>query len=125
MPNEAQNRKTAIARIQYMLDEGVFELFDRWRGPLWRGALTLLNSYPVSGIGCGAYIIDVANTDRDFFLYNTPQSAENYILQVAAEFGWVGIGFILWIFVILAASIVRAMRRNEEDIKEKWFYWGT
>ena len=125
IPNEAQNRKTAIARIQYMLDEGVFELFDRWRGPLWRGALTLLNSYPVSGIGCGAYIIDVANTDRDFFLYNTPQSAENYILQVAAEFGWVGIGFILWLFVILVTSIVRAMRRNEEDIKEKWFYWGT
>ncbi len=99
-----------LSRLRYMMGEGVFDLLKRWRGPLWRGAVSMMQDYPLSGVGVGAYIIEVANYEQKFHKYETPQSAENYFLQAGAELGLFGLLLSILIFWKIGAAFKDALR---------------
>jgi O-antigen ligase len=79
--------------------------------PLWRVALQMIRDYPLTGVGIGAYIVELPNYGRmlDIPLFKKYQdSTENYFLQAGAELGLTGLCLLLWLFY----GIVRRTRRN-------------
>jgi len=82
---------------------------------LWKLAIPMIKEYPVTGVGIGGYIIEVSNY-AEIFETNiiTPESAENYILQVGSELGLIGLLLILWIFW----EIIRQMKRSHRKIPD-------
>jgi hypothetical protein len=76
---------------------------------LWKVARLMIKDYPISGVGVGGYIIEAANYAQEHQVnIGDPQSAENYLLQVGAEMGIIGILLVLWIFW----EIIKQMRRS-------------
>jgi hypothetical protein len=72
----------------------------------------MIQDYPLTGVGVGGYIIETSNYAR---LHQIPivnsQSAENYLLQVGAEMGFLGILLSLWIFWTIVRQMGRDYRR--------------
>jgi O-antigen ligase len=116
---------STVSRIKYMVGQGVIDLMYRWRGPLWRGALSMLKDFPVSGMGVGAYIIEVANYEKEFFKYETPQSAENYFLQIGSEMGILGLALIFLIFWQIAKALIRRTQVKGKNIRYNILYIGV
>jgi len=85
---------------------------------LWKEAAGMAANYPPSGVGVGAYIIELPNYyTRDKTAYSPAlasfrrnDSAENYFLQVAAEMGAAGLAAFLWLFWMLGKEIKRGFR---------------
>ena len=87
-----------------------------WRmNTLWKPALRMMHDYPLTGVGMGGFIIEVANYSN---LYRTPdvvpESAENYILQIGSELGAIGIIIVLCI----AWEILRQTRKGFGDLQK-------
>jgi hypothetical protein len=100
-----------------------------WRmNTLWKPALCIMRDYPLTGVGLGGFIIEVANYSS---MYRTPEiapeSAENYILQIGSELGVIGIIIVLWI----AWEILRQIRKGFDglqktaDRKTKYLFIGA
>ena len=84
------------------------ELFtDKLR--LWRVASSMIKDYPLSGVGVGAYIVELPNYSRLTGAESRwTDSAENYFFQVGSELGLIGLFLVLWIFY----EILKKMRRG-------------
>jgi hypothetical protein len=86
---KALSQKQALQRI---LDPG--------RMRLWQAGWSLLRAYPIAGVGLGAYIVELPNTQSGQDMYGGhTDSTENYFLQSGAELGLVGLILVLWIFI--------------------------
>jgi O-antigen ligase len=86
--------------------------------PLWRVALAMIRDYPLTGVGLGAYIIELPNYGRmlDIPLFKKyPDSAENYLLQAGAELGLTGLCLFLWLFYGIVRRIRRKLRETAQD----------
>ncbi len=72
-------------------------LHRRW-AVNWEEALAMSADYPMTGVGVGAYTIEIPNYAK---LAGKPvyigESAENYLFQVVAELGLPGLLLVLWI----------------------------
>lgn len=85
---------------------------------LWKEATEMTADYPFSGVGVGAYIIELPNyytKDKEtyppsFAAYRRNDSAENYFLQVGAELGLAGLAIFCWLFFVLGREIRRGFR---------------
>ncbi|MGQ9673680.1 MAG: O-antigen ligase family protein [Candidatus Aminicenantales bacterium] len=76
---------------------------------LWKVASLMLGDYPLSGVGVGAYIVELPNYSRLIEMESRwTDSAENYFFQVGSELGMSGLFLILWIFY----EILKKMRRS-------------
>jgi len=92
---------------------------------LWKEALSMIRDYPLTGVGVGAYIIELPNyyaldaSDyrAGFEEYRRNDSAENLFLQTGAEMGLPGAAAFAWLFALVAVRAVRAARdkRDEKD----------
>jgi len=90
---------------------------------LWREALAMAGDYPISGIGVGAYIVELPNYYKaDQAVSNTPlegwkriDSAENLPLQVGAELGIVGVIGLAWLLVAFVGLCRRATKAGGRD----------
>jgi hypothetical protein len=95
---------------------------------LWKEALEMIGKYPVSGVGMGAYIIELPNYyskdkqsyEMGFEGWRRNDSAENYFLQVAAELGLPGLLVIVWLFWLITND-VRAGWRKLRNVPENPF----
>ena len=114
-----------LKRLQtliYRLEKGGISesLGIRWSSH-WKMAAYMMKDYPMSGLGIGAYIIELPNYSKLYknYYYKT-DSAENYFIQVGAELGLVGLFFSLWIFW----EIIKQIRRNvsRDMISDRWKY---
>jgi hypothetical protein len=77
---------------------------------LWKLALPMIRDYPLSGMGVGAYIIEVSNYARARRVpLAVPESAENSGLQIGSELGLAGILVALWAFLELVGQIRRSL----------------
>lgn len=89
--------------------EDIGAVFHGRADTLWKMAIPMIKDYPLSGVGIGGYIIESSNYSK---LYSTdigtPESAENYILQVGSELGLVGFILVLWILW----EIIKQARRS-------------
>jgi len=87
------------------------ELFNR-RLEYWGVASFMMGDYPLTGVGGGAFIIELPDYYRRL---NMPtrytDSAENYFFQVGAEFGFIGLLVSLWLFYEIIKRMLGSWRR--------------
>ncbi len=75
------------------------KILDPGRMRLWRAGWSLLRAYPGAGVGLGAYIVELPNTQSGQEMYSRhTDSTENYFLQTGAELGLIGLILALWVF---------------------------
>jgi len=99
----------SVSRLRNMVDQGTLESISHYRGPKWTSALSMLKDFPCTGVGVGAYIVELPN-----YLAMTRQvrkphadSAENYFLQVGSELGMIGMIVMLWIFGMIGFNLIK------------------
>jgi O-antigen ligase len=105
-----QSRSALVKRISpglRLLSEDITaDQFFNKRLRLWSAAWAMVKSYPLTGVGLGAYIIELPNYLQSL---GTPlkrsDSALNYPIHVAAELGLVGLLLVVW----LAAAILKQL----------------
>jgi O-antigen ligase len=88
----------------------------------WQTAALMIRKYPVTGVGVGAYIIELPNFAGALGLTSVlsgyTDSAENYFLHITSEMGLIGLVIALWlmmaIFRIMRASF-KAVSTSDKD----------
>jgi hypothetical protein len=92
----------------------------------WKNALRMMADYPVTGVGLGGFIIEVANYSH---LYKSPdivpESAENYILQIGSELGLIGLILMIWIAWEIFKQMRRALSRRNANTETKYLLLGA
>jgi hypothetical protein len=92
------------------------QVVDVGRMEFWRTALELMRQYPFSGVGLGAYIIELPNfTKLRGYAAGHTDSAENYFLQVASELGLLGLLVALW----LLFEVIRMLHLNRKSLSDQ------
>jgi len=108
--------------------KGSLYLLSPARHFIWKEALRTASLYPVTGVGIGAFIIELPNyysihgveyIDEEGN-YRFIDSAENYFLHILAELGLIGLIFFGWLFVVLFSLGIKAYKKF--DFKEKSGY---
>lgn len=115
--SEAYKRLTELKYRYGGLEEAV-----RIRLNQWRMAAYMMRDYPLTGVGIGAYIIELPNyaeTHKGRYRKWT-DSAENYFLQVGSDLGLLSLFLSLWIFWEIFKQIKRSLR--EYFFRGKWKY---
>jgi hypothetical protein len=100
---------------------------------LWKEALHMSRDYPLSGVGTGAYIIQLPNyytEDKKSYplgleAFRRNDSAENYFLQVVAEVGVVGLLAFLWIFWMIKKEIKSSYRKLPGPEENSYLFIGA
>lgn len=107
--SEAYKRLTDIRHRYGGLEEAVG---IRWFNQ-WKMAFSMMKNYPLTGVGIGAYIIELPNyaETHNGQYKEWVDSAENYFLQVGSEMGIAALFFSLWIFWEILKQIHRMWRR--------------
>jgi len=87
----------------------------------WKMAAYMIEDYPLTGIGTGAFIIESSNySEIKSVRFRRAESAENYFLQVGSELGIIGLFFSLWIFWEIFKQIKRSLGKYSPD--DRWRY---
>ncbi len=90
---------------------------------LWKEAVHMASLYPVTGVGVGAYIIELPNYysldkkkhENQLEQFRRIDSAENYFLHVWAEMGGVGLILSLWIFGAVVVGLIKVGRESKRS----------
>jgi len=91
---------------------------------LWDQSLEMFKDYPNSGVGVGAYVIELP----DYYIKNYGEVkivdfAGNYYLQVLSELGIPGLFLILFIFYTIIRKVFTYFRRPKRTKKESDHDW--
>jgi len=90
----------------------------RWTNR-WYLAKRMAQEYPLTGVGIGAFIIELPNYEKKYNIRKMPtDSAENYFIQVLSETGIIGLIISLWIFFEIFKLIFQ--RLKDFKINGKW-----
>ncbi|HUU37250.1 MAG TPA: O-antigen ligase family protein [Candidatus Desulfaltia sp.] len=93
---------------------------------LWKLAGIMIKDYPLSGVGAGGYIIESANyAQKHKVNLEVPESAENYLLQVGAELGVIGVLLVLWVFWEISRQMRRSYRKRPADDTNAYLLIGA
>lgn len=116
-----------ISRLKSTLKRENVRLMLIGRGDkLWKVAAAMVKDYPLTGVGIGSYIIEAANYAQEHKInLGAPESAENYLLQVGAELGVIGILLVLWIFWEIIKQMRRSYRKVPVDDNKKFLVIGA
>ncbi|MHA1724548.1 MAG: O-antigen ligase family protein [Promethearchaeota archaeon] len=91
----------------------------------WNEALQMIKNYPLTGVGIGAFIVELPNYFKIHGIpYKYTDSTENYFLQISAEFGLIGLILVLIIFYFIIHEIIVGFRNNSINFKLKYLYFG-
>ncbi len=92
--------------------KGITRILGAEKQGNWTVAAEMIAEFPVSGVGLGAYIVELPNVASEVGLSHLfsdyTDSAENYYLQAGSELGLIGLVAVFWLFF----AIFRAMNRN-------------
>ena len=92
---------------------GVFQAISSGRHLLWSQAIDMFKDYPISGVGLGAYIIELPNYYAKSGITNAPVDyTGNYYLQILSELGLPGLILILFIFYLIIKKTYVYFRRR-------------
>ena len=117
--------KDSILRQRLNLTANVFhrgiidEDFLNMRLQLWSGALRMMREYPLTGVGIGAFIIELPNAERrqESGKMVPTDSALNYFLQTGAELGVAGLFLVLWLFFEILRRMRKALLQARRETK--------
>lgn len=120
------SQSRTFSRLRAMKQDSLQEILRGRVDTLWKMALPMMQEYPLTGIGIGGFIIEVANYAKQHEInMQVPESAENYFLQIGSELGIIGLLLIFWIFW----EIIKQMRRSYVSIsfedKNKYLIIGA
>lgn len=109
-------------RIEFIKKEKSWDLFSSRRvSYFWNLAGRMIKDYPISGVGIGAYIIELPNYAEIYQKeWRLTDSAENYFFQVGSELGLMGLFLSLWIFLEIFRKIGVILKELLQS--EKWKY---
>ena len=97
------------ASVSRLSEDPSLDAFFNKRIRFWRAAWTMFKNYPLTGVGLGAYIIELPNQLQKMgFKFRQTDSAQNYLVQVAAELGLAGLLAVLW----AAAGVLKQLWRS-------------
>jgi len=102
------------------LIEGIKSI-SNYRHIFWERAIHMFKDYPLTGIGPGAYIIELPNYHG--LNFTQINYAGNYYLQVLSEFGMIGTIPLLFIFYILIKKVIVYLRRSKNIKRVKNVNW--
>jgi len=124
------SKSNLMIRINKSIDvlserETVSRLFTR-KLDFWRAAFLMVRDYPLTGVGVGAFIIELPNYLTTMELpFRETDSAENYFFQVGSELGFIGIFFISWFFLEFFRFIRKGWKKFFYDDKDKFILIGA
>lgn len=91
------------------------ELFNK-RLLFWKAGLDMFRDYPLTGVGVGSFIIELPNSLKKMGLpHQSTDSALNYVLQIGAELGIVGLAALAGI----VGLIFQRARRQWQEISAR------
>ncbi|MBA7468440.1 hypothetical protein ES707_03690 [subsurface metagenome] len=101
----------SITRMLRRGEKGVFQAISSGRYLLWSQAIDMFKDYPISGVGLGAYIIELPN----YYVKNGIDSnlvdyTGNYYLQILSELGLPGLILILFVFYLITKKVFMYFR---------------
>ena len=86
---------------------------------MWKATLTMIGKRPLSGVGAGAWEVDIPLYQADGAQLETDYYVHNEYLQLVAEYGVVGWVFLLLLFAYLLNAAWRTLRnRSPEGMNE-------
>jgi O-antigen ligase len=117
-------------RIGWSLDvftekESLNNIFTR-KFDFWAVASHMIHDYPLTGIGIGAFIVELSNYSSQMGLpvWYT-DSAENYFFQIGSEMGLIGLFVIFWLFSEVFKTMRRSWKKIPSDNKNKFILIGA
>lgn len=91
----------------------------------WVVAGQMIKEFPLTGVGMGAYIIELPNYLKSLGMpYEKTDSAENFFFQAGAELGLAGLALFLWIFAIVIKQMRRAWRESRSQAGDRFVLAG-
>jgi hypothetical protein len=116
---DIQNSQTYIRVMASLKKGGLKTSFAGRADTLWATAWMMIKDHPLAGTGIGSYIIESSNYSALAKIeMGTPESAENYILEVGSELGIVGAALALGIFIALLGRIGAGRKALPPD--DRW-----
>ena len=93
---------------------------------LWKEAVRMIKDYPLTGVGLGAYIIELPNYYKQdtkaykgiLEKFRRNDSAENYWLHISSELGLMGLFLVFWLFWLIFRRSIYLFRRSYETEKD-------
>jgi len=93
---------------------GVFQAISPGRYLLWSQAVEMFKDYPISGVGLGAYIIELPNYYvKSGVNSNLVDYTGNYYLQILSELGIAGLVAVLFIFYLIIKKVFIYFKRQK------------
>ncbi|MFQ6083125.1 MAG: O-antigen ligase family protein [Candidatus Aminicenantia bacterium] len=121
--------------LKVLSKQGAWQRVSRGRYYFWQGAGYMIKDHPLSGIGLGAFTVELPNYYKNynilsvmpFSYYQKAQArgvpvdtAGNYYLQIASELGIIALFFIGWIFYLILRQTYLA--NFKQKIESGWNY---
>ena len=123
--NESITEKIEKSRLLQRF-QPLNSVFEGRAETLWKMAVPMITDYPLSGVGIGAFIIEISNySEMHKIDIKFSESAENYILQVGSELGIIGIFLILWIFWEIIKQMRRSYMKYHSNDRNKFILIGA
>ncbi|MHB8276133.1 MAG: O-antigen ligase family protein [Candidatus Humimicrobiaceae bacterium] len=123
--------ETIKAAVLYFRIDSLAEAIksiSNYRYMLWKRALQMVRDYPLSGVGSGAFIIELPDYnwkyDKAFLQVDYPG---NYYLQIFAEFGLPGLILLLAIYALIIKKFINYkyfIKKNNITDKNKIIIYG-
>jgi len=117
-------------RISWSLDvlankETLNKFFTR-RFDFWAVAVYMVKNYPLTGVGVGAYIIELPNYLKEMERpFKETDSAENYFFQAGSELGLIGLFLVLWIILEIIRGMRKSWKEFPSDDKDRFILIGV
>jgi O-antigen ligase len=117
-----QSRSALVKRIAPgpgLLSENLtVDQFFNKRLRLWSAAWAMVKAYPLTGVGLGAYIIELPNYLQSLGMpLKRSDSALNYPIHVAAELGLVGLLLVVWVAAAVLKQLSGSWRSRSPDTR--------
>jgi len=103
----------AVSRLNAALrnkDWSAIGMVSRDRGVLWEQAVNMFKDHPISGVGVGAYVIELPNyyikSNIAEYRMTLVDYCGNYYLQFLSELGLPGLILVLFIFFIIIKKVL-------------------
>ena len=98
---------------------------DAVRADLWRSAGAMFLDHPLTGVGPGAYGIELRTYRNPGFARDHITTAHNLYLTIVAEMGLPGLIVAAWVIVILTCTWWKRWRGEEPGSSQWWRLLGT
>jgi len=102
----------SISNIRNISNHASLSRLFTGRLEFWKAASCMVKDYPLTGVGVGAYIVELPNYSKLMGMgFRHTDSAENYFIQAGAELGLIGLFLVIWLFY----EVIKQMRRSWKE----------